>query len=176
MKGIYKFFQSIGLFILKFWVTLAIRAYYRKIKVRGIENVPVNAPIIFAPNHQYAFMDALAQKRRSEGLKGLSINWGAWSHAGAAVNGTATARAALKGIDHFSPHTGLKLLEELIQMELMKQVSRLPDTQREVVSLRIGAGLPRTRSGLLQVGIRMFSEKPPAKAVFHASHLITAAR
>ena len=59
MKSIYKFFQSIGLFILKFWVMIAIRAYFRKIKVRGIEKVPINAPIIFAPNHQYAFMDAL---------------------------------------------------------------------------------------------------------------------
>lgn len=38
---------------------IAIRAYYRKIKVRGIENIPVDSPIIFAPNHQYAFMDAL---------------------------------------------------------------------------------------------------------------------
>ncbi len=59
MESIYKFFQSIGLFILKFWVMIAIRAYYRKIKVIGIEKVPVDAPIIFAPNHQYAFMDAL---------------------------------------------------------------------------------------------------------------------
>ncbi len=59
MKRIYKFFQSIGLFILKTWVMIAIRAYYRKIKVRGIEKIPLDAPIIFAPNHQYAFMDAL---------------------------------------------------------------------------------------------------------------------
>jgi hypothetical protein len=29
MKSIYKFFQSIGLFILKFWVMIAIKAYYR---------------------------------------------------------------------------------------------------------------------------------------------------
>lgn len=37
----------------------AIRAYYRRIRVSGIENIPPNSPVIFAPNHQYAFMDAL---------------------------------------------------------------------------------------------------------------------
>jgi 1-acyl-sn-glycerol-3-phosphate acyltransferase len=59
MKGFYKLTQAIGLFILKIWVIIAIRAYYRKIKVNGLEKIPVDSPIIFAPNHQYAFMDAL---------------------------------------------------------------------------------------------------------------------
>ena len=59
MKRIYKLSQSIGLFILKIWVMIAIRAYYRKIRVIGLEKIPVDSPIIFAPNHQYAFMDAL---------------------------------------------------------------------------------------------------------------------
>ncbi len=59
MKKIYRFFQVIGLFLLKMWVTIAIRAYYRRIKVVGLEKVPDNTPVIFAPNHQYAFMDAL---------------------------------------------------------------------------------------------------------------------
>ncbi|MBR9999281.1 MAG: 1-acyl-sn-glycerol-3-phosphate acyltransferase [Cyclobacteriaceae bacterium] len=59
MKGTYKVFHAIGLFILKMWVTIAIRAYFRKIRVRGIEKIPTDAPVIFAPNHQYAFMDAM---------------------------------------------------------------------------------------------------------------------
>ncbi len=59
MKGLYRVFQAVGLFILKVWVIIAIRAYYRRIKVIGLEKVPAGSPVIFAPNHQYAFMDAM---------------------------------------------------------------------------------------------------------------------
>jgi RNA polymerase sigma-70 factor (ECF subfamily) len=41
------------------------------------------------------------------------------------------------------------LPEELIQLNLIKQVSRLPEPQREVVSLRIGTGLPYGEIGRL---------------------------
>ncbi|MDF1576753.1 MAG: 1-acyl-sn-glycerol-3-phosphate acyltransferase, partial [Bacteroidales bacterium] len=33
--------------------------YYGKVEIRGRENIPRNAPVIFAPNHQNALMDAL---------------------------------------------------------------------------------------------------------------------
>lgn len=33
--------------------------YYGKLEIRGTENIPRNAPVIFAPNHQNALMDAL---------------------------------------------------------------------------------------------------------------------
>jgi 1-acyl-sn-glycerol-3-phosphate acyltransferase len=33
--------------------------YYGKVEVRGTENIPRKAPVIFAPNHQNALMDAL---------------------------------------------------------------------------------------------------------------------
>jgi len=33
--------------------------FYGKVEVRGKENIPRNAPVIFAPNHQNALMDAL---------------------------------------------------------------------------------------------------------------------
>lgn len=33
--------------------------YYGKVEVRGKENIPRNVPVIFAPNHQNALMDAL---------------------------------------------------------------------------------------------------------------------
>ena len=59
MKQLYKFFHTIGLFLLKIWIWIAIRIYYRRIKVIGSEKVPRGVPVIFAPNHQYAFMDAL---------------------------------------------------------------------------------------------------------------------
>ena len=33
--------------------------YYGKVEVRGKENIPRKAPVIFAPNHQNALNDAL---------------------------------------------------------------------------------------------------------------------
>ena len=59
MKDFYKLFHSISLILLKMWVWIAIHVYFRRIKVTGKENIPKDKPIIFAPNHQYAFMDAL---------------------------------------------------------------------------------------------------------------------
>jgi len=59
MKGFYKLFHRPGLVLLKAWIQLALLVYFRRIKVVGRENIPGGIPIIFAPNHQYAFMDAL---------------------------------------------------------------------------------------------------------------------
>jgi 1-acyl-sn-glycerol-3-phosphate acyltransferase len=36
------------------------RLYYRRLTVVGFEKIPPNTPVIFAPNHQNALMDALA--------------------------------------------------------------------------------------------------------------------
>lgn len=49
-----------GYELLKRYVSLIYRLYYRHIYIRGKENLPKNAPVIFAPNHQNALMDALA--------------------------------------------------------------------------------------------------------------------
>ena len=54
-----KFILRIGHVVLKSWISLAIRIYFRKIKVSGHEKIPLHGPVLFAPNHQFAFMDAL---------------------------------------------------------------------------------------------------------------------
>ena len=59
MKDVYKLFHRPSLILLKTWIHIAIHAYFKRIKVTGRENIPKGTPIIFAPNHQYAFMDAL---------------------------------------------------------------------------------------------------------------------
>jgi 1-acyl-sn-glycerol-3-phosphate acyltransferase len=41
------------------YVYLAQKLFYDKIVVKGLENIPLNSPVILAPNHQNAFMDAL---------------------------------------------------------------------------------------------------------------------
>ena len=33
--------------------------FYGKVQVKGLENIPKDQPVIFAPNHQNALMDAL---------------------------------------------------------------------------------------------------------------------
>lgn len=45
--------------VLRFFVKIAHRIYYKKIIIEGLENIPKEGPIIFAPNHQNALMDAL---------------------------------------------------------------------------------------------------------------------
>jgi 1-acyl-sn-glycerol-3-phosphate acyltransferase len=46
--------------LLKHFVNFNYKSYYKSIHVKGKENIPKNKPIIFAPNHQNALMDALA--------------------------------------------------------------------------------------------------------------------
>lgn len=51
---------SIGYEVLRFFVSIYLRIFYRKLHVTGLENIPAKGPLIFAPNHQNALMDALA--------------------------------------------------------------------------------------------------------------------
>ncbi len=67
-------------------------------------------------NHAAAniFMDLLAYHRQAHGLPGLSINWGAWSQTGAAVEYGVTERISQQGMGTFSPEEGLQVLEYLL--------------------------------------------------------------
>lgn len=67
-----------------------------------------------------AFMDALAHQRRSQGLPGLSINWGPWSEVGMAVN--VLSHLATRGLDAISPQAGLDGLEKLLQPAEVAQI------------------------------------------------------
>lgn len=62
-----------------------------------------------------AFEDALAYHRHALGLPGLSINWGAWSEIGAAVDRNVVTRAGEQGIGTISPSDGIYLLEQLMR-------------------------------------------------------------
>ncbi|PTL76610.1 polyketide synthase [Vitiosangium sp. GDMCC 1.1324] len=62
-----------------------------------------------------AFMDALAYHRRSEGLPGLSINWGAFSDVGqAAAQANRGERLSLRGISGLKPAQGTAVLGRLL--------------------------------------------------------------
>jgi 1-acyl-sn-glycerol-3-phosphate acyltransferase len=45
--------------IFKWFVRFTLKTYFRKIKFEGFEQIPVSDPVIYACNHQNAFLDAL---------------------------------------------------------------------------------------------------------------------
>lgn len=57
-KNIEKF--SLLYYFLKVYVRMMHYLYYGRLRVRGKDNIPAGEPLIFAPNHQNALMDALA--------------------------------------------------------------------------------------------------------------------
>jgi len=52
---------------LKIFVNFNFKSYFRSVTISGKENIPENKPIIFAPNHQNALMDALALLTTTKG-------------------------------------------------------------------------------------------------------------
>ncbi|MFO7723371.1 MAG: 1-acyl-sn-glycerol-3-phosphate acyltransferase [Bacteroidales bacterium] len=57
-KNIEKF--SVWYYLLKVYARAMHYMYYGRLRVRGKEHIPYGEPMIFAPNHQNALMDALA--------------------------------------------------------------------------------------------------------------------
>ncbi len=51
--------QNAGYLFGRFWIKLGIKLFYRRIEIHGFENYPAKGPVLLAPNHQNAFMDAL---------------------------------------------------------------------------------------------------------------------
>jgi NADPH:quinone reductase-like Zn-dependent oxidoreductase/acyl carrier protein len=63
-----------------------------------------------------AFMDTLAAARTTAGMPGLSINWGAWEGAGAAVDRDLTGRARQAGYGVIDPQGGFLALEAALNL------------------------------------------------------------
>ena len=62
-----------------------------------------------------AFLDCLAHYRRSQGIPGLSINWGPWAEVGLAAEGNRGERLAQKGVDSITPLEGVTAFERLLR-------------------------------------------------------------
>jgi acyl transferase domain-containing protein/acyl carrier protein len=63
-----------------------------------------------------AFLDALVQERRRQGLHGLSINWGAWDRGMAAgLDSRSQERMKAMGLAMITPEQGFTALEQLLQ-------------------------------------------------------------
>ncbi len=63
-----------------------------------------------------AFLDALAQRRRAEGLPALALNWGPWDEGGIATRSGDKGRAIwrARGTEYISPATGWRIFDRLI--------------------------------------------------------------
>jgi acyl carrier protein len=73
-----------------------------------------------------AFLDALAHRRRAEGLPALSINWGPWSRVGMAARLAQGGGEALRGLRPINPDEGVAVLATLLRRETAGQVSVVP--------------------------------------------------
>jgi acyl carrier protein len=69
-----------------------------------------------------AFLDGLAAARTSVGKPCLSINWGAWSGSGLAVDRGVTARAREAGFGLIDSHTGFQALEAALSAGLSQVI------------------------------------------------------
>lgn len=70
-------------FIVHPWMRLGLLFFFQRIRVFGKENIPKNKAVIFLPNHQNAFMDALLvntrHKRTTHTLVRASIFGAKWT-------------------------------------------------------------------------------------------------
>lgn len=90
-----------------------------------------------------AFLDALAHYRRSQGLPGLSINWGPWAEVGMAASQSQQNQRRMTelGWQTIAPDQGVSLFGELLDQEL-SQVAVLPITWPKFLEQFSGRAVP----------------------------------
>ncbi len=64
-----------------------------------------------------SFLDSLARERTSEGLPGLSINWGAWSEKGMAARTDNRAWLEKDGMQMLTPEQGSQIFKQLLHTQ-----------------------------------------------------------
>jgi NADP-dependent 3-hydroxy acid dehydrogenase YdfG/acyl carrier protein len=100
-----------------------------------------------------AYLDALAQRRRAEGLPAVSLGWGAWADDGMAATLTDTdlARLARTGIGSLDPALGLELFDAALALGVPDVVPMALDT----AGLRAAGGeIPAVLRGLVRTTAR----------------------
>ncbi|WP_190046443.1 beta-ketoacyl reductase, partial [Streptomyces galbus] len=100
-----------------------------------------------------AYLDALAQRRRSEGRTAVSLGWGAWADDGmaATLNAADLARLARTGIAALDPESGLRLFDAALALDVADVVPMALDT----AGLRAAGGdIPAILRGLVRAAVR----------------------
>jgi acyl carrier protein len=95
-----------------------------------------------------AFLDALAQYRRSRNLPALSIDWGAWSETGMAARHDVVERGSRTGLQGMSTRAGLAALEALLTGNVEGQTMVARMNWKQYFANDLPAGQRRFLSGL----------------------------
>ncbi len=104
-----------------------------------------------------AFMDGLAHYRRSQGLPGLSINWGPWAKGGMAAQLEKQHQGHWQnlGLQSIGSNEGIQALAELLQQDL-PQVGVIPVNWSQLL-----AKMPRGVNFPILEDLAISQEKPP---------------
>jgi acyl carrier protein len=106
-----------------------------------------------------AFLDALAQHRRLQGLPALSLNWGLWADVGAAAERHLMLRAAQLGLGAIAPQEGLEALEDAWRQQT-PQLAVLPVDWPTYSRQWAGGRTPSLFTELMRPGEARQSAKP----------------
>ncbi|MER6176160.1 type I polyketide synthase [Streptosporangium sp. NPDC001681] len=100
-----------------------------------------------------AFLDALARRRRAEGLPGLSLGWGPWAQAGGMTSALSEAemgRLARRGMLPLSPDHGLALFDVAVTGD----EPALVPARLDLAAFRTGQDVPLLLQGLIRSSAR----------------------
>ncbi|WP_214103123.1 type I polyketide synthase [Acrocarpospora catenulata] len=107
------------------------------------------------------FLDALARRRRAEGLPGLSLGWGPWAQDGGMTSTLSQAdmgRLARRGMLPLSSDHGLALFDATVAGE---EPAVLP-ARLNLTALRAGQDIPPLLRGLIRPSARQQATAAPA--------------
>ena len=112
-----------------------------------------------------AVLDALAHRRRAEGLPGLSIAWGPWAEVGLAVKAGSAARLAAHGLDAIAPGDGRAVLGRVVREVAAPGVAVLAaDWARLLARAPAGAEPPLLRDSCASCAAAARRSRPTAAA------------
>jgi acyl transferase domain-containing protein len=78
----------------------------------------LSSPFVAGYAAANAFLDALAQARRAQGLPGLSIDWGIWEATGLASRGAEATPGLSRGMGTLRPGQAIRVLHRLLAGDL----------------------------------------------------------
>ncbi|MFD3613582.1 SDR family NAD(P)-dependent oxidoreductase, partial [Streptomyces atroolivaceus] len=108
-----------------------------------------------------AYLDALAERRRSRGAVATSVAWGPWSEGGMAAQGDAEAHLRRRGVRALAPDTALTLLRHAIDQRVT--CLTVADVEWEKFTLSYTSTRPSTLLSDIPEALRAQTPAEPAE-------------